>query len=172
MKNTPFTLIASLTLVSTLAMSGCERKDPNHPEIHNLNTSSSQAGAVGGSTEGASTENDSNDIAANSAASSFATVTNAESADFATDAWIGKWNGPEGTFLNIEGNKGVYTLTIQTLDGSTTYQGQSLGDRISFERNGTTETIHVSEGKDTGMKWLADKKNCLMIREGEGFCRD
>jgi hypothetical protein len=35
-----------------------------------------------------------------------------------------------------------------------------------------TESIHAGNGEDTGMKWLLDKKNCLIIKYGEGFCRD
>ncbi len=165
MNNTSFKLIASLTLVSLLvAVSGCERKDPNHPEIYDARAASSAAeiNAINSSASNASSSTE----------SSLSAVGNAERADFATDAWVGKWNGPEGTFLNIEGNKGVYTVTIQNLDGPKQFEGKTLGDRISFIRDGIGETIHVSDGKDIGMKWLADKKNCLMIREGEGFCRD
>ena len=165
MNKTSLKLIPSLTLISVLvAISGCEKKDPNHPEIYDASTSSSTAGV--------NTATSSAPDPLSSAVSSTTAIANAERADFATDAWIGKWQGPEGTFLNIEGDKGVYTLTIQNLDGPKTYEGKTLGDRISFVRDGTGETIHVSDGKDTGMKWLADKKNCLMIREGEGFCRD
>lgn len=89
-----------------------------------------------------------------------------------TDAWIGKWNGPEGTFLEISGGNGSYEITIQDLDGPTQYRGTNSSDRISFERNGVTETIHASNGTDTGMKWLAEKSDCLRVRLGEGWCRD
>ncbi len=170
MKSTPikliaFKLIPLLTLASVLiAVSGCERKDPNHPELYGVTISSSAANVA--AVTSSATE------VSNSSSSAATAVNNAERADYATDAWVGKWQGPEGTFLNIEGNKGVYTLTIQNLDGPKTYAGRTLGDRISFDRDGVAETIHASDGKDTSMKWLADKKNCLMIREGEGFCRD
>lgn len=90
----------------------------------------------------------------------------------ATDAWVGKWNGPEGTFLEISGNNGNYKITIQDLDGPKQFQGMSKGNEISFERNGTTETIQSSNGTDTGMKWLAEKADCLRVRLGEGWCRD
>lgn len=90
----------------------------------------------------------------------------------ATDAWLGKWNGPEGTFIEISGSKGNYKITIQDLDGAKQYQGTSTGNQITFERNGTTEIIQAGNGADTGMKWLADKSNCLRIRLGEGWCRD
>lgn len=34
------------------------------------------------------------------------------------------------------------------------------------------ETIRATNGPGTGMKWLADKRNCFVIRPGEGFGRD
>ncbi len=89
-----------------------------------------------------------------------------------TDAWLGKWNGPEGTLLEISGGNGIYTLTIADLDGPKQYQGTSKDNQIIFERNGAPEIIQASNGADTGMKWLADKSNCLRVRAGEGWCRD
>src|SRR6266851_9768506 len=32
------------------------------------------------------------------------------------------------------------------------------------------ETIRSGNGEQTGMKWLLDKKNCLVTRYGEGYC--
>jgi hypothetical protein len=55
------------------------------------------------------------------------------------------------------------------LDG---YEGVATAGGIRFPRNGKTESIHAGNGEDTGMKWLLDKKNCLIIKYGEGFCRD
>lgn len=89
-----------------------------------------------------------------------------------TDTWLGKWNGPEGTFIDISGGNGNYTITIQNLDGPKQYQGVGKDNQINFERDGTTETIQASNGAETGMKWLADKSNCLRVRVGEGWCRD
>ncbi|HCS62733.1 MAG TPA: hypothetical protein DIW64_00820 [Cellvibrio sp.] len=100
------------------------------------------------------------------------TISSAATASSATDAWVGKWNGPEGTFLEIAGSDGIYTITIQDLDGPKQFQGKSNGNEISFERNGTMESIQSSNGTDTGMKWLAEKSDCLRVRLGEGWCRD
>jgi hypothetical protein len=153
-----------LTLVFILAAAiGCEKKDPNHPEIYDNSTASNKAAISTAPVPAAESS---------PAAASLAGVHGAEPADYATDAWIGQWYGPEGTFLSIEGDKGTYKLTIQNLDGPKEYTGKTLGDRIKFDRDGTTETIHTSDGKDAGMKWMADKKNCLMIRTGEAYCRD
>jgi len=107
-----------------------------------------------------------------SSGSSNAAIPNATNPDPATDKWLGQWNGPEGTFLRLEGGKGRYKITIQNLDGPRTYQGSTVGDEIHFGRNGTTESISATNGVETGMKWLSDKSDCLTIRPGEGYCRD
>lgn len=91
---------------------------------------------------------------------------------FATDQWVGHWKGPEGTFLEISGAQGKYQVIIQNLDGPITYPATSKEGKITFERNGLIETITPGDGQATGMKWLADKTNCLVIRSGEGFCKD
>ncbi|HEY1099440.1 MAG TPA: hypothetical protein VGF99_10950, partial [Myxococcota bacterium] len=90
-----------------------------------------------------------------------------------TDAWLGKWVGVEGLALVIDkgpGGPGNYKLTISSMDGTTSHAGVADVDRIRFERNGT-EYIRAGKGTDTGLKWLADKNNCLIIKEAEGFCR-
>ncbi len=88
------------------------------------------------------------------------------------DEWIGRWNGPEGTYLEISKSGDTYEIRIKDLDKAQTYQGTAAGDTISFERNGRAETIRSGNGEQAGMKWLLDKKNCLVIRKGEGYCRD
>ncbi|SHG47674.1 hypothetical protein [Massilia sp. CF038] len=85
---------------------------------------------------------------------------------------LGQWNGPEGTYLQIAGADGKYAVTIKNLDGPRTFQGSGTGDTITFERDGKPHTIRPSDGAATGMKWLADKKNCVTIEAGEGYCRD
>lgn len=112
------------------------------------------------------------DQPASSNTTSSINTTNAPATPPKTDAWIGQWNGPEGTFINISGGDGTYTITIADLDGPKQYRGTSTGNEITFERNGTTEKIQASNGADTGMKWLAEKTDCLRIRSGEGWCRN
>ncbi|MBN9370638.1 MULTISPECIES: hypothetical protein [unclassified Hydrogenophaga] len=89
-----------------------------------------------------------------------------------TDQWIGQWNGPEGTFVRITGGNGHYDVTVQNLDGPRTFVGMAVGDAIEFERDGKQEVLRASNGEQTGMKWLAGKKDCLKVRTGEGYCRD
>jgi len=89
-----------------------------------------------------------------------------------TDRWAGQWNGPEGTFLRIEGAQGRYDITVHDLDSPRSFAGRAAGDRIEFERDGVKESVRATNGAETGMKWLADKKDCLTVRTGEGYCRD
>ena len=88
------------------------------------------------------------------------------------DGWLGRWNGPEGTFLLLEKADDGYDVTIQNLDGPRVFRGVALGERVQFERDGMTESLRATDGPATGMKWLTDKSNCLTIRYGEGYCRD
>ncbi len=92
----------------------------------------------------------------------------------ATDAWIGQWTGPEGTFLRIERADvpGRYAITIRDLDEARRYEGHADGTLIRFDRDGSAATIRAGDGDATGMKWLADKRDCLVIATGEGYCRD
>lgn len=89
----------------------------------------------------------------------------------ATDAWLGRWRGPEGTYLEVEGGGGLYQLTIADLDGPRAFEGVSEGGNIVFERDGRRETLRSTDGAGTGMKWLAEETNCLVVVSGEGFCR-
>jgi hypothetical protein len=87
------------------------------------------------------------------------------------DAWVGRWIGPEGTYLLLSGRGDRYEVKIQSLDGANTYEGVVAGDGIEFKRDGKVERIRAGSGKETGMKWLLEKTDCLIIKEGEGFCR-
>ena len=87
------------------------------------------------------------------------------------DRWAGRWNGPEGTYLSITKERDRYTLEIADLDGPRSYVALDVGDYLEFQRNGV-ERVRHTDGKQTGMKWLQDKSECLTIRAGEGFCRD
>lgn len=89
-----------------------------------------------------------------------------------TDTWIGEWKGPEGTMLKISGAEGRYRIAITSLDGTKTYSGNSVNNRIVFMRDGKEKQIQATDGLGTGMKWLSEKTNCLTIAAGEGFCRD
>ncbi|WP_341781711.1 hypothetical protein [Ectopseudomonas mendocina] len=89
-----------------------------------------------------------------------------------TEQWLGRWNGPEGTYLEITGTPADYRLTIADLDGPRRFVGRAQGAKIVFVRDGVVEMLSASDGEATGMKWLADKRDCLTVRRGEGYCRD
>ena len=86
-----------------------------------------------------------------------------------TDSWTGQWNGPEGTYLQISGTHGAYTITIKDLDRARTFPGSTVDDHIEFRRDGRNESLRASSGDATGMKWLAGKTDCLTVRSGEGY---
>ena len=90
----------------------------------------------------------------------------------AAEDWIGIWQGPEGTSLQVAKQEAGYDVTVTNLDGTRVFEATDSGDALQFERDGTTETLRAGNGEATGMKWLADKKDCLVVKPGEGYCRD
>ncbi|RJF90899.1 hypothetical protein [Sphingomonas cavernae] len=91
-----------------------------------------------------------------------------------TDGWVGKWVGVEGLALDVAkaDAPGSYTLKVTLLDGTSTYTGAGAGEVIRFTRDGKEATLRRATGDETGLKYLAGKKDCLMIQPSEGFCRD
>lgn len=88
--------------------------------------------------------------------------------------WVGKWTGPEGLFVTIaDAGEGRYDLEMQSdLDTRGSYTGTATAEGIAFERGGEIRVLRKATGAETGLKWLADKQDCLMVVEGEGYCRD
>jgi hypothetical protein len=84
----------------------------------------------------------------------------------------GKWTGAEGTHLNVIKKGDKYAVEIKNLDKTETFDGFAKGDTIQFKRADKLETITAATGDETGMKWLAGEKNCVVITKGsEGYCR-
>jgi heat shock protein HslJ len=102
----------------------------------------------------------------------FTRLTTSVSSTEPTDQWLGRWDGPEGTYLRLTKHGNQYAVEISDLDGPKTFEGVRDGNRIRFTRDGKTEFISAGDGQASGMKWLADKKNCLLTKPGEGWCRD
>ncbi|MFW2828809.1 hypothetical protein [Sphingomonas sp. ID0503] len=92
--------------------------------------------------------------------------------------WIGHWRGPEGLTLDIARDEktgdGIYSLKMKyTLDDEGSFKAVATPTGLSFERNGKPLTVTAGSGAKTGMKWLAGKKDCLVVIYGsEGYCRD
>jgi hypothetical protein len=88
------------------------------------------------------------------------------------DGWVGTWQGPEGTSLKIAKQEVGYEVTVTDLDGPRIFHGIAVDDVLQFERDDVTESLRAGDGKATGMKWLAGKRDCLVVKAGEGYCRD
>ncbi|MCK6187841.1 MULTISPECIES: lipoprotein [unclassified Pseudomonas] len=95
-----------------------------------------------------------------------------------TDQWLGKWVGVEGLHLTIAKDdvvgRGHYILTMQyglDAEDSGTFKGAAFEDGIAFTRPDGPQLLRAGDGEATGLKWLADKKDCLVVNTGEGYCR-
>lgn len=90
------------------------------------------------------------------------------------DTLTGRWQGSEGTFLNVTKKGDKFEIEIKNLDpASKKYEGTAKGDLIEFTRDGKPATIKSATGDETGMKPLTGKKNCVVITKGsEGYCKD
>ncbi len=93
-------------------------------------------------------------------------------------AYLGRWIGVEGMYLNVAKKSGGQpdgrvTLDMQwDLDNKGRFDGSVTAEVLRFVRNGITETLVPSDGDATGLKWLAGKTDCLTVKPGEGYCRD
>ena len=89
-------------------------------------------------------------------------------------SWAGKWTGVEGMYATITlAEPGKYKLEMQSdLDTSGTYDGEDSEHGIKFTRGGEELSLRRAGGDETGLKYLAGKKECLVVKPGEGYCRD
>ena len=95
-----------------------------------------------------------------------------------TEKWIGQWIGVEGLHLTIAKDdnigRGHYLLTMQyglDAEDAGTFKGEAAEDGIAFTRPDGPQSLRAGDGAATGLKWLADKKDCLIVATGEGYCR-
>ena len=102
----------------------------------------------------------------------------AEEADAAAShrfaSWAGKWTGVEGMYATITpAEPGRYRLEMQSdLDTRGSYDGTDSEHGIRFTRGGEDLTLRRASGDETGLKYLAGKTDCLMVKPCEGYCRD
>lgn len=88
-------------------------------------------------------------------------------------AYAGRWTGVEGTYMTITQTSGdAYEVVIADLDGPKTFPGTLKPDGLHIVRNGSPLVIVPGDGEATGMKWLAEKSDCLVVTANEGYCRD
>ncbi|MDF7775882.1 hypothetical protein P1X14_11545 [Sphingomonas sp. AOB5] len=91
------------------------------------------------------------------------------------DDWVGRWTGVEGTYLVVSkgATAGSYKLEMQyTLDDKGIFDGTGSDAGIAFTRPDGKQELRASNGDATGLKYLAGKKDCLKVKDGEGYCRD
>lgn len=88
--------------------------------------------------------------------------------------WAGKWTGVEGMYVTITpAAPGKYKLDMQSdLDTKGTYDGEDSEHGIKFKRGNEELSLRRGSGDETGLKYLASKKECLIVKDGEGYCRD
>lgn len=109
--------------------------------------------------------------AAESAAVSLASHLAVSAPAVASD-YAGKWQGVEGTSLEITPQGDAYRIIVTNLDGPREFTGTAADGGIQFMRDGATLVIRKGSGEETGMKWLAGKTNCVVVAANEGYCRD
>lgn len=88
--------------------------------------------------------------------------------------YLGRWSGVEGMYLVVAAKPaGGLTLEMQwDLDNKGAFDGSVTAAGIGFMRNGVAERAMHTNGASTGLKYLAEKKDCLTVKPGEGYCRD
>lgn len=103
-----------------------------------------------------------------------AAATDAATAPHRFASWAGKWIGVEGMFVTITpGEPGKYQLEMQSdLDTKGTYDGNDSEHGIKFKRGSEELSLRRGNGDETGLKYLSGKKECLIVKDGEGYCRD
>ena len=94
---------------------------------------------------------------------------------------LGKWDGPEGTYLTVTEKMGAdgkqqlprqFELEIKDLDKAEKFEGTAKSGVIEFTRKGKTETVKAATGVETGMKNFEKEVNCVVVTKGsEGFCK-
>ncbi len=89
-------------------------------------------------------------------------------------SWAGKWTGVEGMYLVIRPTVDQrYSLDMQyDLDNKVTVEGRDSEHGLQFTRNGEKLSLTRAAGKDIGLKYLDGKTQCLMVKPGEGYCRN
>lgn len=94
---------------------------------------------------------------------------------------LGKWDGPEGTYLSVTEKMGAdgkqqlprkFDIEIKDLDKAEKFEGTAKSGTIEFTRRGKLETLKAATGVETGTKWLEKETNCVVVtKPGEGFCK-
>lgn len=94
----------------------------------------------------------------------------------AREFFPGTWTGPEGLSFVVEAKPdgaGYRVRNRDTLDTEQVFDAVRAGETLTFVRRGVALTARPGTGAETGFKWLANKRDCLIVQIGvEGYCRD
>lgn len=155
--------------LAALCLSACSGAAPDTVENAAL-AAENRAGLDGDIVELPGGEGDVDEVAADdtAAAPSPAAITRA-------DGWVGRWRGVEGLNLVVARGEapGRYRLDMAySLDDRGVFDGVANDAGIAFTRPDGPQTLRAGDGEATGLKWLADKEDCLIVKAGEGYCRD
>jgi hypothetical protein len=94
----------------------------------------------------------------------------------AAEAWVGRWLGVEGLFLEVQPRnaEGLYPITLKdNLDAQADYLATPEEKGLAFHRGDDAIVIRPGTGTETGFKYLSGKRDCLILVTGqEGYCRD
>ncbi len=136
-------------------------------------------GACGGSADSPKSPNISSTPAPNQSPATSPEVANPGEA--AVQKLLGKWDGPEGTYLTVTEKMGAdgkqqlprkFEVEIKDLDKAEKFEGTAKAGVIEFTRKGKIETVKAATGAETGMKYLEKETNCVVVTKGsEGFCK-
>ena len=136
-------------------------------------------GACGSGTDAPKTPNTSSSPAATSSPAISPEVANPGEA--AVQKLVGKWDGPEGTYLSVTEKLGAdgkqqlprkFEFEIKDLDRAEKFEVTAKDGTIKFTRKGKAETVKAATGTETGMKGFEKETNCVVLSKGsEGFCK-
>lgn len=138
-------------------------------------------GACGGPANTSSTPNTTSSPVPTSSPVAVNSPTVANPDEAALQQLVGKWGGPEGTYISIADKKGAdgknqaprkFDIEIKNLDKAEKFEGTAKGSTIEFTRKGKTETVKSATGAETGMKGYEKETGCVVVTKGsEGFCK-
>jgi hypothetical protein len=87
--------------------------------------------------------------------------------------YLGKWDGADGSYVIIDAKKGDDVALDMRWDGDKigAFDGTVTPRGISFIRAGKPLTLTPATGGATGVAALSGKQDCLMVAQGEAYCR-
>ena len=87
--------------------------------------------------------------------------------------YLGKWDGADGAYVIVDAKKGDDVALDMRWDGDKigAFDGTVTPRGISFIRAGKPLTLTPTTGGATGVDALSGKQDCLMVTQGEAYCR-